>query len=198
MGKITTKIRTVPNMILIGSTARNSGKTTLAVAIIEKYKNWIPVYGIKVTTIAEKHAKCIHGGEGCGVCTNFDNDFDITEELGNTNNKDTSVLLAGGAKKVYWLKTLASEISAGIEAVLEKIPPDALIICESNSLRKVVEPGVFVMVKNTADNQIKKTAAEVIAQADIVYENYFQDNFDEVIDQISHCIHLKKTESERF
>lgn len=179
-------------MILIGSTARNSGKTTLAVAIIEKYKNMIPVYGIKVTTIAEKHGKCIHGGEGCGVCTNFDDDFDIVEELGDTSNKDTAMLLAGGAKKVYWLKTLASEISSGIEAVLAKIPPDALIICESNSLRKVVEPGIFVMVKNTADNQIKKTAAEVIAQADIVFENYFQDNFDEVIDQISHHIQLEK------
>lgn len=178
-------------MILIGSTARNSGKTTLAVAIIEKYKNKTPVYGIKVTTIAEKHGKCIHGEEGCGVCTNFDNDFDITEELGNTNNKDTAVLLAGGAKKVYWLKTLASYISEGIEAVLAKIPPNALIICESNSLRKVVEPGVFVMVKNTEDSQIKITAAEVIEQADIVYENYFHDNFDEVINQISHRIDLK-------
>jgi len=54
-----------------------------------------------------------------------------------------------------------------------------------------------VMVKNTADNQIKKTAAEVITQADIVYENYFQDNFDEVIDQISHRIQLEKTGTER-
>lgn len=191
MRKITTKIRKVPNMILIGSTARNSGKTTLAVAIIEKYKNKTPVYGIKVTTIAEKHGKCIHGEEGCGVCTNFDNDFDITEELGNTNNKDTAVLLAGGAKKVYWLKTLASYISEGIEAVLAKIPPNALIICESNSLRKVVEPGIFVMVKNTEDSQIKITAAEVIEQADIVFENYFHDNFDEVINQISYRIDLK-------
>lgn len=177
-------------MILIGSTARNSGKTTLAIAIIEKYKNKVPIYGIKITTIAEKNGKCIHGGEGCGVCTNFQDDFDITEELSNTNNKDTSVLLAGGAQKVYWLKTLVSHIGEGIEAVVAKIPEDALIICESNSLRKVVEPGVFVMVKNTEDSQIKKTAAAVIDQADIVFENYFQDSFDELISEISNRINL--------
>lgn len=179
-------------MILIGSTARNSGKTTLAVSIIEKYKSVVPVYGIKVTTIAEKHGKCIHGGEGCGVCTNFEDDFDITEEFNNTNNKDTSVLLAGGAEKVYWLKTLASYIDEGIAAVIKKIPAQALIICESNSLRKVVEPGVFVMVKNTEDNQIKTSAAEVMDQADIVFENYFHDNFEEVVNQVSQHIDLEK------
>lgn len=183
-------MRKIPNMIMIGSTARNSGKTTLAVSIIEKYKNAVPVYGIKITTIAEKHGKCIHGGEGCGVCTNFDDDFDITEELSNTNNKDTSVLLAGGAEKVYWLKTLASHISVGIEAVMARIPEKALIICESNSLRKVVEPGVFVMVKNTEDSQIKKSAAEVVDQADIVFENYFQEDFDELISEIGKRINL--------
>ncbi|WP_406542459.1 hypothetical protein [Clostridium ljungdahlii] len=61
-----TKKYNVPNMILIGSTARNSGKTTLAVSIINKYKLSRPVVALKVTTIQDKNGKCIRGGEGCG------------------------------------------------------------------------------------------------------------------------------------
>ncbi len=174
----------IPNMILIGSTARNSGKTTLAVELIKRFKGKKTVIGLKVTTIAKKNSGCIHGTAGCGVCTSMTKDFEIIEELNPTGNKDTAMLLASGADKVYWLKTLFSHAAQGLEAVLKKIPAEALIVCESNSLRKVVQPGVFIMVKNMEDSQIKKTANEVIDQADIVYENNLQDNFEALIDAI--------------
>ncbi|KNZ43437.1 hypothetical protein AKG39_01290 [Acetobacterium bakii] len=186
------KIHHVPNMILIGSTARNSGKTTMAVAIIQRYKEKYPVIGVKVTTIAKKNGGCIRGGDGCGVCSSLSGDFEISEELNKSGNKDTSMLLASGADKVYWLKVLHSHTYEGFEALLKKIPKDALIVCESNSLRKVVKPGLFVMVKNTEDNQLKKTAKEVIDQADIVFENYFQDDFDELINEIDIRMNLSK------
>ena len=70
----------IPNMILIGATARNSGKTALAAAIINKYKSKRPVVAVKVTTVAEKGGKCIRGGEGCGACSGLKGDFEITEE----------------------------------------------------------------------------------------------------------------------
>jgi len=188
--KIATKMHNIPNMILIGSTARNSGKTALALAIINKYKGKRPVIAIKVTTIAEKNAKCIRGGEGCGVCSNLKGDFEIIEELNKTNNKDTSIILASGAQKVYWLKTLKEHIYEGFEELISSIPKNTLIVCESNSLRKVVNPGVFIMVKNTEDNQIKKSALEVINQADIVYENNLIDDFEEVINKIDQRLSL--------
>lgn len=178
----------VPKMILIGSTARNSGKTTLAVAVLEKYKNKMPIYAIKVTTIAVKNGGCIHGGDGCGVCSKMQDDFEITKEKSMEGIKDTSQLLAGGAKMVYWLKTLKDYIGEGIESILSEIPENALIICESNSLRKVVKPGVFIMVKNTEDDQIKKSAREVFDQADIVFENHFDDNFESLLREIDRKI----------
>ncbi|MBC3888144.1 hypothetical protein GH810_07465 [Acetobacterium paludosum] len=171
-------------MILIGSTARNSGKTTLAVSLIEKYKKQMPVIGIKVTTIDENNRSCIHGGEGCGACSSLKGDFEISEEKGQNPNKDTAMLLAAGAEKVYWLKTINTHIDEGIEALIAQIPKDTLIICESNTLRKFVNPAVFVMVRNTADSKIKKTAAEVIDQADIVFDNYFDGNFEALINEI--------------
>ena len=107
----------IPNMILIGATARNSGKTTLAVSIIEKYKEKMPVYGIKVTTIDGEHRHCVYGGEGGGVSSNLEGDFEITEEVLGDEKKDTVLLLAGGAQKVYWLKTI---VSAGLQNQYEQ------------------------------------------------------------------------------
>ncbi len=175
-------------MILIGSTARNSGKTTLAISIINKYKLSRPVVALKVTTIQEKNGKCIRGGEGCGVCSSLKGNFEITEELNSANNKDTSLLLAAGAEKVYWLKTLKNNMYEGFEAFITQIPKNTLIVCESNSLRKVVNPGVFVMIKNAKDSQMKKSASEVIDQADIIIENNFNDNFEKVIKEIENII----------
>jgi len=185
---ISTKMLDVPKMILIGSTARNSGKTTLALSIIKKYKNKAPIYAIKVTTIAVKNGGCIHGGDGCGVCSRMQSDFEITKEESKAGIKDTSMLLAGGAKMVYWLKTLKDHIGEGIAAVLAEIPEEALIICESNSLRKVVKPGIFIMVKNTDDDQIKKSAQEVFDQANIVFENNFDGGFESVMNEIEQKI----------
>ena len=188
VSKIATNKYTIPNMILIGSTARNSGKTTLAISIINKYKLSRPVVALKVTTIQEKNGKCIRGGEGCGVCSSLKGNFEITEELNSANNKDTSLLLAAGAEKVYWLKTLKNNMYEGFEAFITQIPKNTLIVCESNSLRKVVNPGVFVMIKNAKDSQMKKSASEVIDQADIIIENNFNDNFEKVIKEIENII----------
>ncbi|MHC6180457.1 hypothetical protein ACYUJ6_11455 [Clostridium sp. JNZ X4-2] len=174
----------VPNMILIGSTARNSGKTTLSSSIISKYKLIRPVVGLKVTTIHDKNKKCIHGGEGCGVCSSLKENFQITEELDASNNKDTSLLLAAGADKVYWLKTLEGNICEGFGVFIAQIPENNIIVCESNSLRTVVNPGVFIMIKNSGNCRIKKSASDVIDQADIIIENNFNENFQEILKKI--------------
>jgi hypothetical protein len=170
-------MKNVPNMILIGSTARNSGKTALATSIINKYRMHHSVIALKVTTIAEKNGKCIRGGEGCGTCSSLKGNFEITEELNSAGNKDTALLLAAGAEKVYWLKVLKSHIQVGFEEFISLVPVNTLIVCESNSLRKVVKPGMFIMMKNSGDNTIKNSAAEVMNQADIIYDNNLEDDF---------------------
>ncbi len=188
VSEIVTEKHNIPNMILIGSTARNSGKTTLATSIINKYKLNRPVIGLKVTTIHGKNKKCIHGEEGCGVCSSLKGNFQITKELNPLGNKDTSLLLAAGADKVYWLKTLEDHIYEGFEAFVDQIPDNILIVCESNSLRTVVNPGAFIMIKNTRAGQMKKSAHEVIDQADIIIENNFKDNFQEIIKEIESIV----------
>ena len=87
------KLLNIEQMVLIGSTGRNSGKTTLAVELIKKYKDKFPVIALKITTIHNKDRKCHRGGDGCGACTNMKGNFELLEESGKDKNKDTSLLL---------------------------------------------------------------------------------------------------------
>lgn len=182
----------IKQMILIGSTCRNSGKTTLAVELIKKWKNNFPIIALKVTTIKDKSGKCPRGGQGCGVCTSIKGNFELLEEHNKTKNKDTSLLLSSGAERVYWLKCSNTHLSDGISFFMDRVPKNSLIICESNSLRKVVTPGKFIMVKNINNDIIKQSAKEVIDNADIVVENDFEDS----IRSLTEKIKIKKTESD--
>lgn len=158
----------IPQMILIGSTGRNSGKTTAAVKLIEHLKEKVNVIGLKVTSINEKDGKCPRGGEGCGVCSSLKGNFQILEEKVLGDKKDTSILLSAGASNVYWIKTLKRHSLEAITQFMGKVPRESIIICESNSLRKVVKPGVFVMLKKRESDVMKVSAKEVIDKADII------------------------------
>lgn len=181
----------IPQMILIGSSSRNSGKTTIAMELIKQLKNRSPIIGLKVTTIQQKNSKCPRGGEGCGTCSNMKGNFELLEETNANAKKDTSLLLSTGAEKVYWLKCLKTHIKPAIEEFMLQVPKDTLIICESNSLRTVVNPGIFIMVKNSQNNIIKNSASEVIHNADIIIENDFKNNINSITEKILMKIEIK-------
>jgi len=153
-------------MLMIGSAGANVGKTELASALIKKFGKSTDVVGIKVTTIKAKDGQCPRGGRGCGVCSSLDGDFCITEETNKSSGKDTGRLLAAGASRVFWLRVLKTHLEGCIKALLDIIGPDAVSICESNSLREMVEPGVFLMVKGPNVKVWKSSANEVIQYAD--------------------------------
>lgn len=178
------KLLSIPQMILIGSSGRNSGKTTLAIEMINKWKNKSSIIALKITSLQEKNGKCQRGGEGCGACSHISGNFELIEETNKNANKDTSLLLAAGAEKVFWLKSLRSDIYDAIKFFMSTVPPDTLIICESNSLRKVVLPGSFIMLNNTKNGVIKKSASEVIEKADLIIEDDFRNDIDSIIKKI--------------
>ncbi|GMO44410.1 MAG: hypothetical protein Ta2B_25230 [Termitinemataceae bacterium] len=200
----------LPNLVLIGSAGRNSGKTFLATALI---KQLLRVFGtdsvvaLKITAASELSGKCPRGGTGCGACS-LNEDFCLEEEIPATmgmaeNKKDTALLLASGAKKVYWLRCLRSKLEKGYAAFADKIAditPPPFVICESNSLRTVIKPALFIMIMNNeskcddskpldlcgqsrpAQTSMKKSALEVAHLADIT----LQKNFGEA--EINHII----------
>lgn len=156
----------IHNMIQIGSTGRNSGKTTIAKRIIASNHQHFSIYGIKIITIRGTRGKCQRKKTGCGICTSISEGFELTEEKNKEGSKDTMKMLKAGCKKVYLLKAIHKNLSEGFLAFLQFVPGDALIICESNSIREVVKPGLFLMMSN--QKNIKETAAKVIDQADFI------------------------------
>jgi len=153
-------------MLMIGSAGRKTGKTELACALIRKFSKDRDITGIKVTTIEERDGQCPRGGQGCGVCPSLDGDFCITEETDSSSDKDTARLLAAGASQVFWLRVMKTHLKEGLTALLDIIGPDAVSTCESNSLRQVVEPGLFLIVKGREQEVWKLSAREVRNYAD--------------------------------
>lgn len=156
------------SMLMIGSAGINVGKTVLACEVIKKFCKSTNITGIKVTTIKAKDGTCPRGGRGCGVCSSLDGDFCITEEFKRNSSKDTSKLLAAGASKVFWLRVMRSHLEHGLAALVNITGPDAVTICESNSLRRVVEPGLFLMVTTPNLKKWKASAQDVRRYVDKV------------------------------
>lgn len=153
-------------MLMIGSAGSNVGKTELACALLNKFSKNHDIVGIKVTTIKDKDGQCPRGGEGCGVCSSLEGNFCITEETNKTSGKDTARLLAAGADRVFWIRVPKEHLVESITALLDVIGPEAVSICESNSLRQVVEPGLFLMARNNDSDAWKSSARQVRKYAD--------------------------------
>lgn len=156
----------VPGMLMIGAASRNVGKTELACRIIKRFRTGHEVIGLKVTAIRDNDGTCPRGGEGCGVCSSLEGNYNITEETDIGTGKDTSKLLAAGAKRVLWLRVMRTHLVEGMTELLNVIGTDAVCVCESNSLRTAVEPSLFLMVNNQPSGKYKESANEVKDYAD--------------------------------
>jgi len=159
-----------PEFIILGSTGRNTGKTEFACRLISRFSKQFKVIGVKVTSIDRDEGFCPRGPESCGVCASLTTDFEIIEETKINLGKDTSRMLQAGAQKVYWLKVDKNCIEKGINALIEQLPQDAIVVAESNSLRTVVEPSLFIVIKNKNDNTIKEGCSQVIDFANKIIE----------------------------
>ncbi|WP_420805641.1 hypothetical protein [Agrilactobacillus composti] len=171
MGSMVAVLSAIPQLLQIGSTGRNSGKTQVAKGLIRRFKGEQHLIGLKIITITGARGKCQRGGVGCGICTSIDSGFELTEETNNHGQKDTMALLAAGCDQVFLLKAFKDELGTAFETFLNQVPADAAIICESNSLRQVVKPGLFIMINNQK-NRVKPSAAAVMEMADLTIEDW--------------------------
>jgi molybdopterin-guanine dinucleotide biosynthesis protein A len=156
----------IDRMLMIGSTGVNVGKTELACALLRKLSRHHDITAIKVTAISDKDGQCPRGGEGCGVCSSLEGNFAITQETDRHSDKDTSRLLSAGASRVYWLRVLKTHLEEGASALVETVGTHTTCICESNSLRRVVEPGLFLLARRKSSKPWKESAQQVQRYAD--------------------------------
>jgi molybdopterin-guanine dinucleotide biosynthesis protein A len=177
----------MPGMLMIGATARNAGKTELACTLLNRFRSRHAIFGVKTTVIRNEYGMCPRGGRGCGACTTLADDFDITEETDSQSGKDTSRMLRAGAKQVFWLRVHEEHVAEGVARLNELIGRDGVSICESNSLRHAVEPGLFLMVRNPRSTACKESARSVWDDVDqfVLFDGK---HYDTDVDRI-HIVH---------
>lgn len=161
---------TVPNMILIGGNSRNCGKTSMACQLISALSATHQIIGLKITSIRPGEAG-MHGHHRAG---NFD-DFIILEEHDAGSPKDTSSMLRAGASKVFYIQAPEHLFEKSLLHFLSMYINKQIIVCESRSLRRVVTPGLFLLMMRLPDERRPKNDLAFFLQlADKVF--YFDEN----------------------
>ncbi len=144
-----------PQMLLLGSAEKDSGETEFACSVIDKFRADHEVVGVKVTTVQEAEGRA-------GLATNYL----ITQEIDEGRGKDTERMAAAGGSKVYWLRVYREHLYEGAVALLERIGKDAFVVCESNSLRSVLEPALFFIFRRRGLRGFKESAEAVRTHMD--------------------------------
>ena len=158
-------------MLMIGSSQSNVGKTKLGCAILNKYSKTNKIVAIKVTTINKNELK-VNGSKKYYDFDSFPKDgFSIIEESNISSEKDTAKFLKAGASKAFLLRALKGNLSDGFNTLLKRIDSGTISLCESTSLRKLIEPDIFLLVANDDLTTWKDSALQVKDYADKIVIN---------------------------
>lgn len=148
-------------LLVVGGTGRNVGKTEFVCRLIAKISEDRLVYALKVSAIFPDE-ELYHGSHSPG-----EKQLSLFEETRLTTGKDTSRMLRAGAERVFYLRSNDEGILSGFDEFVKRVPDKAVIICESNSLNQFVTPALSIIVKSM-DGPIKKRAVAQLKVADLV------------------------------
>jgi len=129
-------MRRLPGMILIAGTGRDSGKTTLACAIIRKFHGTIPLVALKISP--HRHTEITHG-----LVLINEPDIYIEEETDPSTGKDSARMLDAGADRSFFIMASDDRLPKAIDVMIGRLDPGTFLVCESGGLRQWVEPGEF-------------------------------------------------------
>jgi hypothetical protein len=79
-------------------------------------------------------------------------------------------MLFSGAKKVYFVQSTDEHLREAISAFFEKVDRNNIIICETRNLRRIIKPGIFVLITDPAHENFKVNSAEFFMTADLHLE----------------------------
>jgi len=169
-------MKDIPNLLLIAGTGRNTGKTTLACSIIDKFSSKYQIVGLKISP----H---FHGGTNSlqEIITN--KNFNIYKETSSTTGKDSSLMLKARAEKVFYIEVLDDYLEEAFTQFLKILPERYLLVCESPALRNYIHPGVFLIV-DSENNKNKKTEILKWKKVADKWINIDVDNLLQIIEKI--------------
>lgn len=147
--------------LLVGGTGRNIGKTTASVDFIRKLSLHVPVVGVKISNTLPGNLS-FHGDH----LIDPDQPYVILEEKNSAGNKDSMRFLKAGARRSYFIVSQDAYLVQVLSALNDMLLPDEWVVCESNGLRRLINPGLFVMIKGTESPNSKKNLDFLLQEAD--------------------------------
>jgi molybdopterin-guanine dinucleotide biosynthesis protein len=149
-------------MVMVGGHTRNLGKTSVVEGIIRALPefNWTAV---KITQFG--HGICSVDGEACD-CALTEHRFSISEERQNDTGTDTARFLAAGARRALWVRTRQGDLAAALPDFQASIEGDEFVIVESNSLRRLMSPMLYLQVLDTSNPDFKQSARQLFEVSD--------------------------------
>jgi len=158
------------NLLLIGGTGRNVGKTALACQLIEKFSKSELVCSIKISP----HFHSL--STDCEIVEQNEN-YIITIEKDFLSNKDSARMLQAGAHKVFYIQTFDNFLQEAFLKVVSQIGKNNLIICESGGLINQIKPALFVACASPNKNEHKpvSTIFQNLCDLWLVFENNLVD-----------------------
>lgn len=151
------------NLLIVGGTKRNIGKTSLIERIIKKFSPKYDIIAFKIKTIYPNDA-FFHGKDRSPLLET--ESFRIVEEHSTKGIEDTNRMLNAGAEKVYKIKVKSDYIAEAFLELEKNVSKKTLIICESNSLRKYITPALYLFVKELNSDIMKPSAKKMLKFAD--------------------------------
>jgi hypothetical protein len=149
------------NLLIISGSGRNSGKTTFACKVIEKFRS-LGIISIKISPHFHKPSEGpmkVISGPG----------FEIYTETSIISSKDSSRMLKSGAKKVFYIQAKEESIQIAFSEIYAGIQAGSPVICESPALINYIEPGLYVHMISP-DNANPKTTFDLKRTADLEYK----------------------------
>lgn len=147
------------NLLLIAGTGQNTGKTTLASAIIQHFKTRHQIIGIKISS----HLHSSISSENALI---KNPNWTLFKETNKNTGKDSSKMLDAGASMVFYLEVIDEYLTIAFESLIKIIPDNSLLVCESPALRKHKIPSVFFIVDHPNQTNKKQDVIEMVPLAD--------------------------------
>jgi len=128
-------------LLLVSGSGRNCGKTTLACKIIANITKTTTVYALKISPhfhqMSEKQELLLK-----------QKDYSIFRETDMHATKDSSRMLKAGAKESLYLQCEDQVVREAFQQLLNFIPEDTPVVCESGSLANSIHPGLHLFLGN--------------------------------------------------
>jgi hypothetical protein len=134
---------TLPNFLIISGEGRNVGKTILACNIISKFSRTYNIISLKITP----H---VHKDIGNAKTLLSDDDSVLYEESGDYTRKDSSRMMAAGARRSFLLQVSDAKLKEGLKKFLKITGKNVMVVCESARLQTIVKPGISLFLRHVS------------------------------------------------